>query len=218
MPSWNRGQGLPVSRKKPEAAADFCGASSAKNERVRIFSAAVLDSGLPSVTCRRFCEGKLGRIPGRRLSANGFSTNKAAGRQTEVLELHPAFGERKRKGAEVRSPHSFTVRIDGLDPATLAAPGPTGSPSFDLYGIVKTANRLKCGAMLKLPPYGSPLANLYWMLRYKRRSSAARRRYYRYISDEKKRLFLQGAYSGEAGQRFHAKLDRHSRASWTVGA
>ena len=26
------------------------------------------------------------------------------------------------------------------------------------------------------------------------------------------------AYSGEAGQRFHAKLDRHSRASWTVGA
>jgi hypothetical protein len=26
------------------------------------------------------------------------------------------------------------------------------------------------------------------------------------------------AYSGEAGQRFHAKLDTHSRASWTVGA
>ena len=26
------------------------------------------------------------------------------------------------------------------------------------------------------------------------------------------------AYSGEAGHRFHAKLDTHSRASWTVGA
>ena len=26
------------------------------------------------------------------------------------------------------------------------------------------------------------------------------------------------AYTGEAGQRFHAKLDTHSRASWTVGA
>lgn len=26
------------------------------------------------------------------------------------------------------------------------------------------------------------------------------------------------AYSGEAGQRFHGKLDGHSRASWTVGA
>lgn len=113
MPSWNRGQGLPVSRKKPEAAAAFCGASSAKNERARIFSAAVLDSGLPPVTSRRFCEGNSGRIPGRRPAANGFSTNKAAGRQTEGFELHPAFGERKRKGAEVRSPHSFTVGIDG---------------------------------------------------------------------------------------------------------
>ena len=28
----------------------------------------------------------------------------------------------------------------------------------------------------------------------------------------------QSAYTGEAGQRFHAKLDTHSRASWTVGA
>ena len=28
----------------------------------------------------------------------------------------------------------------------------------------------------------------------------------------------EAAYSGEAGQRFHAKLDTHSRASWTVGA
>ena len=47
--------------------------------------------------------------------------------------------------------------------------------------------------MLKLPSYASRLANLYWMLRYKRaRSSAARRRYYRYIADEKKRLFLEG--------------------------
>jgi hypothetical protein len=27
-----------------------------------------------------------------------------------------------------------------------------------------------------------------------------------------------GAYSGEAGQRFHRKLDTHSRRSWTVGA
>ena len=26
------------------------------------------------------------------------------------------------------------------------------------------------------------------------------------------------AYSDEAGQRFHAKLDTYSRASWTVGA
>ena len=26
------------------------------------------------------------------------------------------------------------------------------------------------------------------------------------------------AYSGEAGQRFHAKLDTHSRGSWAVGA
>ena len=26
------------------------------------------------------------------------------------------------------------------------------------------------------------------------------------------------AYSGEAGQRFHRKLDTHSRRSWTVGA
>ncbi len=32
-------------------------------------------------------------------------------------------------------------------------------------------------------------------------------------------IFYHGpAYSGEAGQRFHAKLDTHSRASWTVGA
>lgn len=47
--------------------------------------------------------------------------------------------------------------------------------------------------MLILPPYSSTLANLYWMLRYKRaRSTAARRRYYRYISDEKKRLILAG--------------------------
>ena len=150
MPSWNRGQGLPVSRKKPEAAAAFCGASSAKNERARIFSVAVLDSGLPPVTSRRFCEGGLGRIPGRRLSANGFSTNKAAGRQTEGFEPHPAFGERKRKGAEVRSPHSFTVGIAGPVPATLAAPGPKGSPSFDLYGIFKTANRLNSGACPKI--------------------------------------------------------------------
>ncbi len=29
---------------------------------------------------------------------------------------------------------------------------------------------------------------------------------------------LINAYSGEAGHRFHAKLDTHSRASWTVGA
>ena len=27
-----------------------------------------------------------------------------------------------------------------------------------------------------------------------------------------------GAYSGETGQSFHAKLDSHSRANWTVGA
>jgi len=26
------------------------------------------------------------------------------------------------------------------------------------------------------------------------------------------------AYSGEPGQRFHRKLDTHSRRSWTVGA
>lgn len=114
MPSWNRGQGLPVSRKKPEAAAAFCGASSAKNERARIFSAAVLDSGLPPVTSRRFCEGGLGRIPGRRPAANGFSTNKAAGRQTEGLELHPHLKARER--SEVRS-----TKPGGLSGAALGA-------------------------------------------------------------------------------------------------
>ena len=47
--------------------------------------------------------------------------------------------------------------------------------------------------MVRLPPYAHPLANLYWMLRYHRgRSSAARRRYYRYIETEKYRLFLVG--------------------------
>lgn len=47
--------------------------------------------------------------------------------------------------------------------------------------------------MVKLPPYSSTLANLYWMLRYHRgRSQAARRRYYRYIQAEKNRLFLAG--------------------------
>lgn len=47
--------------------------------------------------------------------------------------------------------------------------------------------------MVKLPPYSSTLANLYWMLRYHRgRSSAARRRYYRYIEAEKNRLFSAG--------------------------
>lgn len=47
--------------------------------------------------------------------------------------------------------------------------------------------------MVKLPPYSSTLANLYWMLRYHRgRSQAARRRYYRYIEAEKNRLFLAG--------------------------
>lgn len=51
---------------------------------------------------------------------------------------------------------------------------------------------LDFGAMVKTPAYSGKLCNLYWMLRYKRRSSAARRRYYRYISDEKKRLFLEG--------------------------
>jgi len=29
---------------------------------------------------------------------------------------------------------------------------------------------------------------------------------------------VHGAYSGEPGQRFHRKLDTHSRRSWTVGA
>lgn len=33
-----------------------------------------------------------------------------------------------------------------------------------------------------------------------------------------KALEAKIAYSGEAGQRFHGKLDGHSRASWTVGA
>jgi hypothetical protein len=47
--------------------------------------------------------------------------------------------------------------------------------------------------MVKIPLYAGPLCNLYWMLRYKRsRSIAARRRFYRYISGEKKRLFLEG--------------------------
>lgn len=47
--------------------------------------------------------------------------------------------------------------------------------------------------MVKLPPYSPHLANLYWMLRYHRgRSSAARRRYYRRIREEKNRLFSAG--------------------------
>lgn len=47
--------------------------------------------------------------------------------------------------------------------------------------------------MVKLPPYSAKLANLYWMLRYKRdRDQAARRRYYRYIEAEKNRLFSAG--------------------------
>lgn len=32
------------------------------------------------------------------------------------------------------------------------------------------------------------------------------------------KVFPLSAYSGEAGQRFHGKLDTESRASWTVGA
>lgn len=47
--------------------------------------------------------------------------------------------------------------------------------------------------MVKIPAYATQLANHYWMLRFKRsRSGAARRRYYRYIRAEKKRLFLEG--------------------------
>lgn len=47
--------------------------------------------------------------------------------------------------------------------------------------------------MVKLPLYSSCLSNLYWMLRhYRDRDKAARRRYYRRIEDEKKRLFLEG--------------------------
>lgn len=47
--------------------------------------------------------------------------------------------------------------------------------------------------MVKHPEYSAELRNLYWMLRYYRgRSSAARRRYYRYIEAEKNRLFLAG--------------------------
>jgi hypothetical protein len=47
--------------------------------------------------------------------------------------------------------------------------------------------------MVKHPEYSGELRNLYWMLRYYRgRSSAARRRYYRYIEAEKNRLFLAG--------------------------
>lgn len=47
--------------------------------------------------------------------------------------------------------------------------------------------------MVRLPPYARELLNHYWMLRYHRsRSTAARRRYYRYIQAEKNRLFLAG--------------------------
>lgn len=47
--------------------------------------------------------------------------------------------------------------------------------------------------MVKPPSYSTVLCNLYWHLRhYRGRDLAARRRYYRYISDEKKRLFLEG--------------------------
>ena len=44
-----------------------------------------------------------------------------------------------------------------------------------------------------LPPWSADLRNLYWMLRYKRAwDSAARRRYYRKIAAEKKRLHSAG--------------------------
>lgn len=52
--------------------------------------------------------------------------------------------------------------------------------------------------MVKLPPYSHTLANLYWMLRYHRgRSEARRRYYYRKIFDEKKRLREAGVDSEE---------------------
>jgi len=44
-----------------------------------------------------------------------------------------------------------------------------------------------------MPPWSSELCNLYWMLRYKRAfDTAARRRYYRKIQAEKKRLHEAG--------------------------
>jgi hypothetical protein len=44
-----------------------------------------------------------------------------------------------------------------------------------------------------MPPWSSELCNLYYMLRYRRNyDSAARRKYYRYIAVEKKRLLNEG--------------------------
>ena len=47
--------------------------------------------------------------------------------------------------------------------------------------------------MVRLPPYASTLCNLYWQLRDRRAFDfAKRRRIYRYLECEKKRLFLEG--------------------------
>jgi hypothetical protein len=52
--------------------------------------------------------------------------------------------------------------------------------------------------MVTLPAYASTLCNLYWQLRARRSFDLAkRRRFYRYISDEKKRLFLEGVEKEE---------------------
>ena len=49
---------------------------------------------------------------------------------------------------------------------------------------------------LQSPRWASSLSNLYWFLRAKRRFSAPRRRWYRLIAEEKKRL-LEAGVDGE---------------------
>lgn len=68
------------------------------------------------------------------------------------------------------------------------------------------------------PPWSSDLRNLYWMLRYKRVwDSAARRRYYRKIERERKRLHEAGVDQEEVRLlcRYLANLrNRNAEARW----
>ena len=64
-----------------------------------------------------------------------------------------------------------------------------------------------------LPPWSSNLRNFYWFLRYKRVwDSAARRRYYRRIAAEKKRLQETGVDREEVRLlcRYLANLKNHN--------
>ena len=70
-----------------------------------------------------------------------------------------------------------------------------------------------------MPQWASKLCNLYWMLRFKRSwDLAARRRYYRYIEKEKRRLLEDVGVDAEELRLLCRHLanpqNRHAEVSW----